>query len=83
MLLYSVPFSSPHRVLIVDWDVHHGQGTQFTFDQDPRYAPSITPDARGPVRRGPGGKGRHAHSLGIPGIEFCAVLSESAFLISL
>uniref|UniRef100_A0A673VCU0 Protein deacetylase HDAC6 n=1 Tax=Suricata suricatta TaxID=37032 RepID=A0A673VCU0_SURSU len=23
------------RVLIVDWDVHHGQGTQFTFDQDP------------------------------------------------
>nr|XP_023417624.1 histone deacetylase 6 isoform X5 [Cavia porcellus] len=25
------------RVLIVDWDVHHGQGTQFTFDQDPRW----------------------------------------------
>ncbi|XP_046529712.1 histone deacetylase 6 isoform X6 [Equus quagga] len=23
------------RILIVDWDVHHGQGTQFTFDQDP------------------------------------------------
>ncbi|XP_014318481.1 histone deacetylase 6 isoform X1 [Myotis lucifugus] len=23
------------RVLIVDWDVHHGQGTQFTFDKDP------------------------------------------------
>ncbi|XP_066212385.1 histone deacetylase 6 isoform X1 [Saccopteryx leptura] len=23
------------RVLIVDWDVHHGQGTQFTFDHDP------------------------------------------------
>uniref|UniRef100_A0A8C0LDB1 Protein deacetylase HDAC6 n=1 Tax=Canis lupus dingo TaxID=286419 RepID=A0A8C0LDB1_CANLU len=23
------------KVLIVDWDVHHGQGTQFTFDQDP------------------------------------------------
>lgn len=23
------------RVLIVDWDVHHGQGIQFTFDQDP------------------------------------------------
>ncbi|KAL0589167.1 Histone deacetylase 6 [Plecturocebus cupreus] len=22
------------RVLIVDWDVHHGQGTQFAFDQD-------------------------------------------------
>lgn len=23
------------RILIVDWDVHHGQGTQFIFDQDP------------------------------------------------
>lgn len=23
------------RVLIVDWDVHHGQGTQFLFEQDP------------------------------------------------
>ncbi|XP_037368324.1 histone deacetylase 6 isoform X2 [Talpa occidentalis] len=23
------------RVLIVDWDVHHGQGTQFAFDKDP------------------------------------------------
>ncbi|MBN2024577.1 MAG: histone deacetylase [Pirellulales bacterium] len=24
------------RVLIVDWDVHHGNGTQFTFWEDPR-----------------------------------------------
>ena len=32
------PFSPTHRVLIVDWDVHHGQGIQFAFDQDPRYA---------------------------------------------
>ncbi|KAG8431282.1 hypothetical protein GDO86_019126 [Hymenochirus boettgeri] len=23
------------RVLIVDWDVHHGQGTQFTLEEDP------------------------------------------------
>ncbi|XP_063792168.1 histone deacetylase 6 isoform X2 [Pseudophryne corroboree] len=23
------------RVLIVDWDVHHGQGTQFIFEHDP------------------------------------------------
>nr|XP_033779735.1 histone deacetylase 6 isoform X2 [Geotrypetes seraphini] len=23
------------RVLIVDWDVHHGQGTQFIFEEDP------------------------------------------------
>ncbi len=24
------------QVLIVDWDVHHGQGTQRTFYKDPR-----------------------------------------------
>ncbi|KAI1278379.1 Histone deacetylase 6 [Halotydeus destructor] len=24
------------RILIVDWDVHHGQATQYTFDDDPR-----------------------------------------------
>ncbi|NXG26296.1 HDA10 deacetylase, partial [Grallaria varia] len=23
------------RILIVDWDVHHGQGTQYTFEEDP------------------------------------------------
>lgn len=26
-----------HRVLIVDWDVHHGQGIQYIFEEDPRY----------------------------------------------
>ena len=25
------------RILIVDIDVHHGQGTQLTFYDDPRY----------------------------------------------
>lgn len=25
------------RILIVDWDVHHGQGTQRFFYEDPRY----------------------------------------------
>ena len=24
------------RVLIVDWDVHHGQATQYMFYNDPR-----------------------------------------------
>ena len=24
-----------NRVLIVDWDVHHGNGTQHSFEQDP------------------------------------------------
>lgn len=26
------------RVLIVDWDVHHGQSTQRLFYDDPRYS---------------------------------------------
>lgn len=25
-----------NRILIVDWDVHHGQGTQSIFYNDPR-----------------------------------------------
>ncbi|KAL6033332.1 hypothetical protein STEG23_009974 [Scotinomys teguina] len=32
---YAQKNHSIQRVLIVDWDVHHGQGTQFIFDQDP------------------------------------------------
>ncbi len=26
---------SLHRILIIDWDVHHGNGTQHTFESDP------------------------------------------------
>lgn len=40
--LHRAPLSPAHRILIVDWDVHHGQGTQFIFDQDPRYIPCLT-----------------------------------------
>uniref|UniRef100_A0A8B9LAX4 Protein deacetylase HDAC6 n=1 Tax=Astyanax mexicanus TaxID=7994 RepID=A0A8B9LAX4_ASTMX len=29
------------RVLIVDWDVHHGQGIQYIFQDDPKYAPQM------------------------------------------
>ncbi|GBG30616.1 Histone deacetylase 5 [Hondaea fermentalgiana] len=29
------PTKRPARVLIVDWDVHHGNGTQTAFDKDP------------------------------------------------
>jgi len=25
------------RVLLVDWDAHHGQGLQYMFYDDPRY----------------------------------------------
>lgn len=30
------------RVLIVDWDVHHGQGVQYCFEDDPRF---VLPDS--------------------------------------
>ncbi|XP_022657209.1 histone deacetylase 10-like isoform X1 [Varroa destructor] len=33
---YAVEKMGLERVLIVDWDVHHGQGTQFSFYDDPR-----------------------------------------------
>lgn len=26
------------RVLVVDWDIHHGQGVQYAFEDDPRCA---------------------------------------------
>ena len=26
------------RILLVDWDLHHGQGSQFLFYDDPRSA---------------------------------------------
>lgn len=34
--LYAIQQFSIDRVLIVDWDVHHGNGTQNTFYEDPR-----------------------------------------------
>lgn len=30
-------FFSFFRILIVDWDVHHGQGVQYCFEEDPRW----------------------------------------------
>ncbi|KAF1390992.1 hypothetical protein PFLUV_G00063900 [Perca fluviatilis] len=32
---YAQKRHSVHRVLIVDWDVHHGQGIQYLFQEDP------------------------------------------------
>jgi acetoin utilization deacetylase AcuC-like enzyme len=34
--LYAIKLFSLKRVLIVDWDVHHGNGTQNSFYEDPR-----------------------------------------------
>lgn len=33
---YAVEFHHVKRVLIVDWDVHHGNGTQSIFEEDPK-----------------------------------------------
>lgn len=33
---YAIKNHGLKRVLIVDWDVHHGQGTQHIFENDPR-----------------------------------------------
>ncbi|XP_018305057.1 histone deacetylase 6 isoform X2 [Mycetomoellerius zeteki] len=33
--MYAVQFYHVKRVLIVDWDVHHGNGTQSIFEEDP------------------------------------------------
>jgi len=33
---YAIKYFSLDRILIVDWDVHHGNGTQHSFYEDPR-----------------------------------------------
>ncbi|CAK9827838.1 Histone deacetylase 6 [Anthophora retusa] len=33
---YAIEFHHVKRVLIIDWDVHHGNGTQSIFDKDPK-----------------------------------------------
>ena len=32
----AVPLQEVQRVLVIDWDVHHGNGTQRSFEADPR-----------------------------------------------
>lgn len=33
---YAIQNHGLKRILIIDWDVHHGQGTQHIFEEDPR-----------------------------------------------
>ncbi|XP_063478533.1 polyamine deacetylase HDAC10 isoform X8 [Symphalangus syndactylus] len=35
-----------HRILVVDWDVHHGQGIQYLFEDDPSSGCSLGCPAR-------------------------------------
>ncbi|KYM93108.1 Histone deacetylase 6 [Atta colombica] len=34
--MYAIQFYHVKRVLIIDWDVHHGNGTQSIFEEDPK-----------------------------------------------
>ena len=47
------------RVLILDWDVHHGNGTQHSFEADPSVLYVST--APVPVLPGHGRRGRNRH----------------------
>ncbi|KAI2648578.1 Polyamine deacetylase HDAC10 [Labeo rohita] len=49
--LYAKKNYNLNRVLIVDWDVHHGQGIQYCFEEDPSTRPSgpISPSRTTPA----------------------------------
>ena len=59
------------RVAVVDWDVHHGNGTQAVFWEDPRCSPcrctrtASTPRVRGPSARSAQASGSGT-SLNVP-----------------
>ena len=38
LFIWAVFFDFYFRILIVDWDIHHGNGTQRQFYDDPRYS---------------------------------------------
>ncbi len=52
-----------NRVLIVDWDIHHGNGTQATFWEDPRVG--FLSIHRSPFYPGTGGADETGHGGGL------------------
>jgi acetoin utilization deacetylase AcuC-like enzyme len=52
-----------NRVLIIDWDVHHGNGTQDAFYEDPRVA--FVSLHRWPFYPGTGGPDEHGSGRGL------------------
>ncbi|MFQ5560839.1 MAG: histone deacetylase [Nitrospinota bacterium] len=79
--MYAVEFEQIQRVLILDWDVHHGNGTQNTFFRDsrvfyvslheyPHYPGSGSPSETGE------GKGK-GFTLNIP---LCSGLGEKEYV---
>lgn len=82
--LHRAPLSPAYRILIVDWDVHHGQGIQFIFDQDPRYSPHLSLSTgfvtTSNQQARPQGLGSHSHSVVLePGSVLlpCGLLSPN------
>ena len=51
------------RIAIVDWDVHHGDGTQDIFDADPDLCYASTHQM--PLYPGSGGAAERGHGLGL------------------
>ena len=60
------------RIAIVDWDVHHGDGTQAIFDADPELCYASThqmplyPGTGEPTERGSGAAIGTKHNVGLP-----------------
>ena len=75
------------RVLIVDWDVHHGNGTQHSFEQDPSvlfFSTHQYPHYPGTGRAAERGKGvGEGSTINVPmeagegDDEYCAVFQKS------
>jgi acetoin utilization deacetylase AcuC-like enzyme len=63
--------SLARRIAIVDWDVHHGDGTQAIFDPDPDLCYASThqmplyPGTGGPTERGSGAAIGTKHNVGL------------------
>jgi len=52
------------RVAIIDWDVHHGNGTQHLFDSDPRVFYLSVHEDPSSCYPGTGGRGEEGHGKG-------------------
>lgn len=62
------------RVLILDWDVHHGNGTQLMFEEDPRVMyVSLHRYESGSFY--PGGKLGSPLNIGKGAVRFCTTRS--------
>ncbi|GAC1438504.1 MAG: hypothetical protein NVSMB51_14460 [Solirubrobacteraceae bacterium] len=95
-LLNSIAVAAAHavenlgcsRVLILDWDVHHGNGTQNIFEADPRvlfcsiHEWPLYPGSGHPAERGTGAGEGHTINLPVPAgsgdAVFCSLVEHVA-----